>query len=296
MVRLCRVRLPKLAEAGAALLVVGVAIGTLGCPGSSYSRSPSISTAPAAPEPRRCPAPSYEILDLTQRLDEDDPVAPGGVPFSRKVLVDYPDGHRTHEFHVGDSTGTHVVAPSHSVEGARSVDALRPEELVVPVVVLDVSAKAKDDPDYAISGNDIVDWEDAFGPVPVGGVVLAYTGWGAKFANPEAYLGKDDQGVMHFPGFAADAAALLVERDVVGIGIDTLSVDPGQSVEPSAHQQLLKAGKLLIENLANLERLPTTGAILIVGVLPVTGGTQAQARVLALLPEGVAGEAEEEGR
>ncbi|HHH27780.1 MAG TPA: cyclase family protein, partial [Polyangiaceae bacterium] len=164
-------------------------------------------------------------------------------------------------------------------------DALAPQELVVPVVVLDVSKKVQNDPDYAISGNDIVDWEDAFGPVPVGGVLLAYTGWGSKFANADAYLNQDDRGVMHFPGFGGDAAAMLVERDVAGIGIDTLSVDPGNSTEFSTHKQMLKAGKYMIENLANLERMPTTGAILIVGVLPVADGTQAQARVMALLPE-----------
>ena len=194
---------------------------------------------------------------------------------------------------MGENVGTHVDAPSHFVEGARGIDALAPEELVVPVVVIDVSKKVQDDPDYAISGNDIVDWEDAFGPVPVGGVVLAYTGWGSKYPNPKAYLNQDDQGVMHFPGFGADAAAMLVERDVAGIGIDTLSLDPGNSTEFSTHRQMLKAGKYMIENVANIERMPTTGAIIIVGVVPIADGTQAPTRVQALVPEGVASESAE---
>lgn len=276
-------------------MVIATAAGTLGCPSTgSHSHSHSPSPAPE-PAPRACPSPSYRMVDLTQRLDPQSPVWPGGVPFSKTILADYPDGYRVHELHMGENTGTHVDAPSHFVEGARGIDALAPEELVVPVVVLDVSKKVQSDPDYAISGNDIVDWEDAFGPIPVGGVVLAYTGWGSKFPNAAAYLNQDDQGVMHFPGFGADAAALLVERDVAGIGIDTLSLDPGSSTEFSTHKQMLKAGKYMIENLANLERMPTTGAILIVGVIPIAEGTQAPARVMALLPEKAEGEPGEGG-
>ena len=279
------------AQLGMFFLVVSTAAGTLGCLSTgSHSHSPRREPQPA---PRACPSPSYRMLDLTQRLHDGVPVWPGGVAFSKKVLADYPDGYRVHEFHMGQNTGTHVDAPSHFIEGARGIDSLVPEELVVPVVVLDVSKKVHDDPDYAISGNDIVDWEDVFGPVPVGGVLLAYTGWSSKFANPEAYLNQDDQGVMHFPGFGADAAAMLVERDVAGIGIDTLSIDPGNSTEFSTHKQMLKAGKYMIENLANLEQMPTTGAVLIVGVVPVVDGTQAPARVMALLPEGGASEGEE---
>lgn len=279
------------------VILFGLFIGlsVIGCTPYSGSHSHSHSPSPAAPEPRACPPPSYEILDLTQRIHPDMPIWPGGVPLSMKRLADYPDaGYRAHEFHVGDNTGTHVDAPAHFVEGGRTIDQLTTTELVVPVVVIDVSKKVENDPDYAISGNDIVDWEDAFGPIPVGGVVLAYTGWASKLANPEAYVNRDDQGVMHFPGFGPDAAALLVERDVAGIGIDTLSLDPGKSREFSTHKQVLAAGKFMIENLTNLERLPTTGAVIIVGVLPIADGTQAQARVMALIPEGAGEEKEGE--
>src|SRR5690606_12170214 len=103
------------------------------------------------------------------------------------------------------------------------------EELVAPLVVIDVRSKTEHAPDYAIGGNDIVDWEAINGPVPVGSVVVFHTGWHEKFGDPAAYVNQDAEGVMHFPGLSAEAAALLVDRDVLGVGIDTLSIDPGAS-------------------------------------------------------------------
>ena len=219
---------------------------------------------------------------------------PGGVPFKMERLVDYEDGYRLHKFEMGENTGTHVDAPGHFARGKRSIDQIPADELVVPAVVIDVKDKVAGNPDYLVSENDIVDFEAAYGSIDVGSLVIVNTGWHKRFDEPKKYLNQDAEGVMHFPGFAPDAAQLLLERDVAGIGIDTLSIDTGSATTFAVHKAFLAADKYQIENLANLDELPPTGATVIIGVLPVLDGTQAQARILALVPEDLPSEDESE--
>jgi kynurenine formamidase len=252
------------------------------------------------PEPRTpasapCARPRFRLLDLTHRMHEDMPVWPGGVPFKMTRMTDYADGYRSHRFEMGENTGTHVDAPGHFAEGKRAIDEIPVDELVVPLVVINLREQVDKNPDYQLSGSDVVDWEANNGVVPVGSVVVVNTGWHKRFEDPEKYVNQDAQGVMHFPGVGAEAANLFVERDVVGVGIDTLSIDAGASKDFAAHKILLAANKYQIENLANLDELPETGATIIVGVLPVSEGTQAQARILAMVPEEPEGEDGEEG-
>jgi kynurenine formamidase len=254
---------------------------TLGCGSGHRHRSRPVATRPARP----CPTPDFRVVDLSHAMHEGMPYWPGGVPFKMTRLVDYDQGYRAHTFEVGENTGTHVDAPAHFVQGGRTIDQLSAAELVMPLVVIDVSQKTKGDPDYALSANDVVDWEAANGNVPPGSLVVANTGWHALFSSAPQYVNQDDAGVMHFPGFAADAAQLLIERDVAGIATDTLSIDPGRSKDFAVHKLMLGADKLMLENLANLGDLPESGATVVIGVLRVTGGTQAQARVLALIPD-----------
>jgi kynurenine formamidase len=221
------------------------------------------------------------------------PYWPGGVPFTMTRLSDYDAGYRSHKFEIGENTGTHVDAPSHMAEGKRNLPDIPLSELVVPLAVLDVRAKVEKDADYLVSGSDIVDWEAVNGPVPIHSVFVVNTGWHKRFIDPDQYINKDAEDVMHFPGLSEEAAKLLVERDVVGVGIDTLSIDQGSAKQFVAHRVLVTANKYMLENLANLDDLPETGATIIVGVLPVANGTQAQARVLALVPDKE--ESDEEG-
>lgn len=139
-------------------------------------------------------------------------------------------------------------------------------------------------PDYELSADDVRSWESEHGEIPGGSLVILNTGWHKRFDEPERYINMDEDEIMHFPGFGPDSARLLVERDVAGIGIDTLSLDHGPSKTFATHMVMLQAEKYQIENLANLDALPATGASVIVGVLPVHGGSQAQARVIGLLP------------
>jgi kynurenine formamidase len=220
------------------------------------------------------------VIDLTHAMYEGMPYWPGGVPFHMKRLVDYDQGYRLHSFSMGENTGTHVDAPAHFIRGERSIDLIPSEELIVPVCHIHISIQAAANPDYQLSRDDVLEWEHQNGPIRAGCLVVLNTGWYKKFSRPEQYVNLDDKKVMHFQGYSKTAAELLVERDVVGIGIDTLSIDPGNAREFSAHLVMLGAGKYQIENMANLDPLPATGAVAVVGVLPVRGGSQAQARIL----------------
>lgn len=227
---------------------------------------------------------SSQAVDLTHPMHDDMAFWPGGVPFKKEVLVDYDQGYLLHKFEMGENTGTHVDAPAHFVEGNRAIDELSLSELIVPAVVIDVQDKVASNPAYELTAEDVLSWESEHGEVPAGALVILNTGWHKRFDEPEQYVNMDDDKVMQFPGYGPDSAELLVERDVAGIGIDTLSIDHGPSKSFAAHVVMLEAGKYQIENLANLDALPATGATVMVGVLPVQGGSQAQARVIALMP------------
>lgn len=204
---------------------------------------------------------------------------------SKKIrLVDYDQGYQLHKFEVGENTGTHVDAPSHFIRGNVPIDKLALRDMVVSAVVIDVTDEVADNPDYQLGAADVIDWEAHNGRIPAGSLVILNTGWSKRFADPEAYVNMGPDNVMHFPGYHPESAAVLIDRGVVGVGIDTMSLDFGQATEFTFHTTMLGAGKYQIENLANLDALPTTGATMIVGVLPVKDGSQAQARVLALLP------------
>jgi kynurenine formamidase len=229
-------------------------------------------------------AQEFTVVDLTHRLQTEMALWPGVEPFRMERLVDYAEGYRLHRFTLGENVGTHVDAPSHFVEGGAAIDDLAPSTLVAPLAVIDVSEAAARDPDYAPPPAVFLAWEARHGAIPRGALVVLNSGWHRRFAEPARYLNQDAAGVMHFPGFSPAAAALLIERGVAGIGTDTLSIDPGNSSDFAVHGRALGAGLYQVENLANLDGLPARGATAIVGVLPVRGGSQAPARILALVP------------
>jgi kynurenine formamidase len=264
------------------LVIALSCVAVVGCKPRRYrQRHPQ---PPQQQTQHRCAPAAFHIVDLTHVMHDKIPIWPGGVPFKMERTVDYDEGYRLHKVEMGANIGTHVDAPAHFVEGGRGIDQIPVDELVVPAIVIDVREKVAQNADYQLSENDLVDWEAANGDIPVGSLVIANTGWHKRFIDAAKYFNQDDQGVMHFPGFAAGAAQLLIERDVVGIGIDTLSIDHGPSKDFATHKAMLAASKYQIENLANLDRLPVTGATVIIGVLPVADGSQAQARVLAMIP------------
>ena len=227
----------------------------------------------------------YDILDLSHNLDETIPVWPRSTRFQRTLTLDYPQGCRTYDFTQAQGIGTHVDAPSHFFPEAQAIDAIPLSQLIVPAAVLDVRQQVEKNSDYQVSPNDLIVWENQFGRIRPGMLIIILTGWSARWSDESSYRNTDANGIMHFPGIAATMASLLVEKSVVGVGIDTLSVDCGYSENYPAHKLLLGAGKYLIENLTKIESLPRIGSSILVLPIKIKDAPEASARVVALIPK-----------
>ena len=228
------------------------------------------------------------IVDLTHALSADAPYWPGPdrSPFVHDTLRAHPDGSPSMAaFAVPEHFGTHFDAPVHGGEGLASVDEVDAGRLFGPAVVVDVTAQAARDADYAVTAADLLAWEAAHGPIPAGAIVVARTGWSSRWSQGDAYYNRGEDGRLHFPGFAEDAGRFLVnERDVAGIGIDTGSVDPGAASGFPVHGVVNGSGAFHLENLADLSALPEAGAFLVVAPIKIKGGSGGQVRVFAVLP------------
>jgi kynurenine formamidase len=191
-------------------------------------------------------------------------------------------------FCTAEHGGTHVDAPIHFGEGKPTVDQLPVGAGIGPLVRVDVSARAEKDPDYRLGVDDLKGWEAEHGPIPKGAIVAMYSGWGKRWPDRKRYLGTDvpgDTANLHFPGFSKEAAEFLVrERDIDAIGVDTPSIDHGPSKDFIVHRIINGAGKPGFENLANLDRVPASGATLIALPMKIEGGSGAPTRAIAVLP------------
>ena len=171
------------------------------------------------------------------------------------------------------------------VRGQPSVEEIKPTDLFAPGVVLDVSMAAEADPDYRLTVADVTNWEQANGPIPRGAIVLLKTGWNRFWDSNVRYRNQDLQGKMHFPGFSAEAARWLVkERQIRGVGIDTLSIDHGPSKDFIVHHVINGAGRYGLENVAQLDKLPARNFFLIVAPIKITTGTGGPTRLFAVVP------------
>jgi len=169
---------------------------------------------------------------------------------------------------------TRIDAPGRLIPGLWTVDQIPPERLVAPLVVLDVSSNATNDPDYLISVQDVSNWERSHGQIPIGAVIMAHTGWESRWKN-----------ALHLPGFSADAAKFLVEgRNAIGLGIDTLLLESGTSKQSATYQYALAHGVYLLKNVANLDHVPASGAIAMVAPTKLAGAAEGPVRLMALVP------------
>lgn len=183
-----------------------------------------------------------------------------------------------------EHAGTHVDIPAHFIADGETVDNYPAELLVSPAVVIDISAKAAEVDDATLDVTDIEAWESANGEIPAGSVVFLYSGWESRWNDPEAFRNADTDGVQHYPGFSPEAATFLVEqRDIRGVGVDTLSLDVGASSTFDVHYIILGAGKYGIEGLANLAAIKDHKATVFVGVPRWEKGSGGPARVLAVI-------------
>jgi kynurenine formamidase len=221
------------------------------------------------------------VVDLTHEFTTDFPVYTPPQATRRTIAAHDPDGYYAQEWTFGEHTSTHMDAPGHFVDGGRFVTQLKPAELVVPIVVVDIAAKARKNVDAEVTPDDLKKWERKHGKIPANALVAMYSGWAAKLGTP-AFTGKDAAGVFHFPGFSADAVDELIKgRRAAAIGVDTLSLDNGPSTTFAAHVKWLGADKYGVECMKNLDKIPPTGATATVGVIPWQQGSGGPARVLA---------------
>jgi kynurenine formamidase len=240
---------------------------------------------PKAPE---TPRPFSLIIDLTQPVSERFPNWEGSEksPFEARTLGQLDkDGYFSRHISLPEHFATHVDAPAHFAAGRWTVDQIPVERLVAPLVVLDVSAKVRTNPDYEIRVDDVAMWEQANNRIPQGAVVVARTGWASRAKSMTEYRNADKDGRPHFPGFALETAKFLLEaRGVFALGIDTLSVDYGPSQTYPVHRYTAARSVYHIENVADLSRVPEAGAIVVVAPAKLAGGSGGPVRVLALVP------------
>lgn len=251
--------------AGAALAAAGTVMPrapTFAAPSGSFSR----------------------VVDLTHAMGPSFPTYDGGsnLEIERVVAFDK-DGYNMFRWHLVEHTGTHMDAPIHFSENGQSAEQIPLQHLVVPLVIVDIREKAAEDADAQVTPDDLKAFEAANGPVPDGACVAMLSGWAGRARGPE-FRNADADGVMHFPGFHVDAAEyLMTERNAIGIGVDTLSLDYGRSEDFATHYAWLPTNRWGVEALANLEQLPATGATIVVGGPKIEGATGGPSRVIALV-------------
>jgi kynurenine formamidase len=184
----------------------------------------------------------------------------------------------------GRDFGTRLNALGIVRKDKRTIARIPPQELLAPAIVVNLSAKVAEAPEYRVTVEDLLSWERQHGRIPRHSAVLLYTGWARLWPDAARYANQDAQGVSHVPGFSAAALAFLVnERQIRGVGMDAFTSEQAAAGAGEAPSGLVPLGAWQIENLANLDRLPTKGAKLIVAPLRLEAAS-APARVVGILP------------
>lgn len=236
-----------------------------------------------------------KLLDMTYPYEESSIYWPTAKPFKLvKVSWGISEGgwwYASNEFSASEHGGTHADAPIHFAQNGRTIDQVPLQEWIGPAVKIDVTAKCDENRDYLLSVEDIRIWEKNYGKIPDQAWIIMYTGIGTQYyPDKKKVLGTDKSGEdalpeLSFPGFSSEAAEFLLEnRNITGVAIDTPSIDYGKTKDFKVHQILFAGDKLALENMANLDKLPSYGAMLYVIPMLIKEGTGSPARVFAILP------------
>ena len=240
---------------------------------------------------------SGKWIDLTYSFSEQTlywPNNPTGFKLDTQVNGITPAGfyYASNAFSAPEHGGTHLDAPVHFAKGHQTTDQIPLEQLTGLAVVIDVSDRALKDVDYLISVQDIEAWEKANGKIPDSAIVLFRTGYGKFYPDAKKYFGTDEKGAgaipnLHFPGIdPATAEWLSTRRKVKAVGLDTPSIDYGQSKDFKTHQILLEKDIPAFENVANLDRLPVTGAYIVALPMKIKNGSGGPLRIIAWVKNG----------
>lgn len=193
------------------------------------------------------------------------------------------------KFSAPEHGGTHLDAPIHFAKGGKTIDQISLDSLMGKAIVIDVSTYTLQNADYQVSVQDFVRWESSFGKIPDEVIVLVYTGFGKFWPDRTKYLGTSKMGRealsdLHFPGIHPEAAKWLTKnRKIKAIGLDTQSIDYGKSEFFETHRLLCEQDIPFFENVANLDQLPSTGAIVLGFPMKIKGGSGAPLRLVAII-------------
>jgi kynurenine formamidase len=262
-------------------------VGLLLEAGSAGSSPRQGATQQVCPQLTAIATGATRVVDLTYTITAKLPSWPGDTRVFETQVVATPqkDGYFARSFWTLEHYGTHMDAPAHFPPGKTTLDKIPVTHFFGPAVVIDVRKESEQSSDYRLTVDRIKTWEARNGRIPSGAIVLLRTGWASRWPNQKLYRNMDAKDVMHFPGYSVESANLLIARGAVGLGIDTLSIDYGASKNFEVHHVDLPKGLYNLENLANLDQLPPTGAFLIAAPIKLDGGSGGPVRVFAILPE-----------
>jgi kynurenine formamidase len=269
---------------GRILAVLALACGVMAatCVPAAATAGPSLDEIYAALH-------AHRFVDLTHAFGPGIPHWKGFGDEQVKTLYTYGSaGFQVDQFtHVGQ-WGTHVDPPAHFVKGLRTVDEIRPDEMLLRLVVLDVHAKVAANPDYVVTLDDVRDWERRHGAVPEGAFVALRTDWSKRWPDQAAMQNVDAKGVAHYPGWSKEVLQYVYEtRHITASGHETTDTDPGLATSKDSYAlelYILSTNHYQIELLANLDQVPEAGALVMVSFPKPLHGTGFPARVIAILP------------
>src|SRR6185503_6408520 len=239
------------------------------------------------------PFPSGRVVDLTHAFDANSVYWPTAEQFKLETdfegMTDKGYYYSAYRYSAAEHGGTHLDSPVHFAKGHYTVDELPLQQLIGAAIVIDVSAQAATNHDYLVSVADFENWEKRNGRIPARTIVLLRTGFGKFYPDRKKYLGTDERGAeavakLHFPGLDPAAARWLTQnRSIKAIGLDTASIDHGQSTLFESHRILFEKNIPAFENVANLDQLPLKGFSVIALPMKIKGGSGGPLRIVAIL-------------
>jgi len=237
--------------------------------------------------------PPDRIVDLTYAFDANSVYWPTAEQFKLETdfegMTDKGYFYSAYRYSAAEHGGTHLDSPVHFAKGRYTVDQLPLERLMGPAIVIDVTEKCATNADYLVSVADFENWEKRNGKIPAGTIVLLRTGFGKFYPDRKKYLGTEERGAeavakLHFPGLDPAAARwLTTNRSIKAIGLDTASIDYGQSTLFESHRALFEKNVPAFENVANLDQLPVKGFSVIALPMKIKGGSGGPLRIIAVL-------------
>ena len=242
---------------------------------------------------RRADLTTGHIVDLTYAFDSNSVYWPTAEQFKLETdfegVTDKGYFYSAYRYSAAEHGGTHLDAPVHFAKGHNPVDQIPLDQLIGAAIVIDVTKQCATNADYLIGVKDFEDWEKQNGKIANGAIVLLRTGFGKYYPDRKKYLGTEERGAeavakLHFPGLDPVAARWLTQnRTIKAIGLDTASIDRGQSTLFESHRALFEKNIPAFENVANLDQLPVKGFTVIALPMKIKGGSGGPLRIIALL-------------